>query len=62
MKTLFITMIFFAAFVTVARADLAADIAAHNARCANVEAGSPEAARCEQEQAVLDQRIANGER
>ena len=55
-------MIFFAAFVTVARADLAADIAAHNARCANVEAGSPEAARCEQEQAVLDQRIANGER
>ena len=49
-------MIFSSAFITVAKADLAADIAAHNARCANVQAGTPEAAQCDQEQAALNQR------
>jgi hypothetical protein len=61
MKTLFLMMILFTAFITVAKADLSADIAAHNARCANVQAGSPEEAQCQQEQAALDQRRANGE-
>ena len=56
MKTLFLMMIFSTAFIAVAKADLAADIAAHNARCANVQAGTPEAAQCDQEQAALNQR------
>jgi len=61
MKTLLLAMIFFTAFIATAKADLSADIAAHNARCANVQAGTPEAAQCQQEQAVLDQRRANGQ-
>jgi hypothetical protein len=56
MKTLFLMMIISPAFITVAKADLAADIADHNARCANVQAGTPEAAQCDQEQAALNQR------
>ena len=61
MKTLFLMVVFLMAFIPVVKADLADDIAAHNARCANVQAGSPEEVQCQQEQAALDQRKANGE-
>jgi hypothetical protein len=37
---------------------LAADIAAHNAKCSNVQPGSQQAAQCQQDAAVLKARIA----
>jgi len=62
MKTLFAMLIMFMALVTVANADdaqqLANDIAAHNARCANIQAGTPQALQCTQEAAALQARIA----
>jgi hypothetical protein len=39
-------------------AQLAAAIAAHNAKCANLQAGTPLATECEQEAAALQARIA----
>jgi len=61
MKILFVMLIMFVALVTVAIADdaqLAAAIAAHNAQCANVQAGTPLATVCAQEAAALQARIA----
>ncbi len=61
MKTLFVILIMLIALVTVANAgdaQLAAAIAAHNAKCANVQAGTPLATVCAQEEAALQARIA----
>jgi len=62
MKTLFAMLIMFMALVTVANADdvqqLANDIAAHNAKCAYVQAGTPLAAECAREAAALEARKA----
>jgi len=60
MKTLFVMLIMLVALVTAANADdaqLAADIAAHNAKCANVQAGTPLSTVCAQEAAALQARI-----
>jgi hypothetical protein len=61
MKILLAMLVMFIVFVATANAydaQLAADIAAHNAKCSNVQAGSAQAAQCAQEAAALQARIA----